>query len=136
MNHTVAIGNDSYKTKRKKVMRRHSYFIYWIDLIECLLFLCTNKRLHHYIKKEERLCINKYIFLSIINFNKTVITMSTKVVLSLHTLPVELVYYILDNLDQFTLLFSICDVCARLNTIIRTYHRYQVNIIFITEILI
>ncbi len=53
--------------------------------------------------------------------------MSSNTVLSLHTLPVELVYCILDNLDQLTILLSLRNVCARLNDITDTYHRYQVN---------
>ncbi|CAM4886967.1 unnamed protein product [Rotaria socialis] len=40
-------------------------------------------------------------------------------------LPVELVYRILDNLDQFTIFCSARNVCVRLNTITDTYHRYQ-----------
>jgi hypothetical protein len=45
---------------------------------------------------------------------------------SLHSLPVELVYRILDNLDDKTILISCRDVCTRLNEITDTYHRYQV----------
>lgn len=48
--------------------------------------------------------------------------------LSLLTLPVELVYQILDNLDEITILFSMRDVCSRLNLITSSYHRYQVSI--------
>ncbi len=46
--------------------------------------------------------------------------------LSLHTLPVETVYRILDNLNNKTILLSCLNVCTRLNQIIDTYHRYQV----------
>ena len=46
--------------------------------------------------------------------------------LSLHTLPVELVYQILDNLDDLTIFVSCRNVCTRLNAITDTYHRYQV----------
>ncbi len=53
--------------------------------------------------------------------------MSEKIVLSLHTLPVELVYSILDNLDQLTILLSVRNICQRLNTIIDSYKRYQVS---------
>lgn len=52
--------------------------------------------------------------------------MSASVALSLHTLPVELVYRILDNLNQLTIFFSLGGVCARLNTIIASYHPYRV----------
>ena len=47
---------------------------------------------------------------------------------SLLTLPVELVYQILDHLDELTILFSVRDVCSRLNLITNTYRRYQVSI--------
>jgi hypothetical protein len=50
---------------------------------------------------------------------------------SLLTLPVELVYRILDKLDQLSILLSVQNVCVRLNTIANTYHRYQVNFSFI-----
>ncbi len=53
--------------------------------------------------------------------------MSDKNSLFLHTLPVELVYRIFDNLDVLTLLLSIRDVSVRLNTILDTYRRYQVK---------
>jgi hypothetical protein len=49
---------------------------------------------------------------------------------SLLTLPVELVYRILDNLDQLSILLSLRNVCVRLNTITDTYYRYQVNFSF------
>jgi len=51
--------------------------------------------------------------------------------LSLHTLPVELVYRIFDNLDRKTLFLSCRGVCARLNDITDAYHRYQVIFHFI-----
>jgi hypothetical protein len=53
--------------------------------------------------------------------------MSDKVTYSLHTLPVEIVYRILDNLNVTTIILSARDVCSRLNEIIDTYHRYKVN---------
>ncbi len=46
------------------------------------------------------------------------------------TLPVELVYRIFDNLNDKTIFLSLINVCTRLNTIINTYHRYQVNFSF------
>ncbi|CAF3439819.1 unnamed protein product, partial [Rotaria sp. Silwood2] len=51
--------------------------------------------------------------------------MSDKVLPSLLALPVELVYRILDKLDEFTILCSVRNVCTRLNAITDTYHRYQ-----------
>ena len=49
--------------------------------------------------------------------------------LSLHTLPIELVYRILDNLNEKTIILSARNVCTRLNTIIDAYHRYQVGVL-------
>ncbi len=56
--------------------------------------------------------------------------MSNKITLSLITLPVELVYRILDKLDDFTIFCSMQNVCTRINAIVNTYHRYQVNFFF------
>jgi hypothetical protein len=47
--------------------------------------------------------------------------------LSLLTLPVEIVYRILDNLDELTILCSVRNVCTRLNLITDTYRRYTVK---------
>jgi hypothetical protein len=52
---------------------------------------------------------------------------------SLLTLPVELVYRILDNLEELTILLSCRDICARLNAITDTYYRYQVIFRFIMK---
>lgn len=52
--------------------------------------------------------------------------MSDKIIPSLHTLPVEIIYLILDNLDGLAILLSFHNVCSRLNAIIDTYHPYQV----------
>ena len=57
--------------------------------------------------------------------------MSDRVPASLVALPIELVYRILDNMDELTMLGSARNVCARLNAITDTYHRYQVKLIFI-----
>jgi len=53
--------------------------------------------------------------------------MFAQATLSLATLPVELIYRILDNLDELTILLSVRDVCTRLNAITDTYYRYQVT---------
>jgi hypothetical protein len=53
--------------------------------------------------------------------------------LSLHTLPVEVVYRILDNLDEQIILFSFYNVCTRLDIIIDTYHRYEIIFGFIMK---
>jgi len=52
--------------------------------------------------------------------------MYKEVTLCLLTLPIELIYRILDNLDELTILLSMRNVCTRLNAITDTYHRYQV----------
>jgi len=45
---------------------------------------------------------------------------------SLHTLPIELIYRIMDNLDSEALVYSLHDVCVRINTIMDKYERYMV----------
>jgi hypothetical protein len=57
--------------------------------------------------------------------------MSEKATISFLTLPVEIVYRILDNLNELSLLISTRDVCTRLNAIIDSYHPYKVNVISI-----
>jgi hypothetical protein len=54
------------------------------------------------------------------------ILMSKKTKLCFLTLPIELIYRILDNLDELTILLSMRNVCIRLDAITNTYHRYQV----------
>ncbi len=54
--------------------------------------------------------------------------------LTLSTLPVELVYRILDHLNEETIFWSLRNVCQRLNDITDTYHRYQVNFSFIFQV--
>ncbi len=81
-------------------------------------------------------CINIHKILPHVHFNEThnseeTTAMSENLSYSLHTLPAELVHCILDNLDQLTILFSIRNVCMRLNAITDNYYRYQVNFIFI-----
>jgi hypothetical protein len=53
-------------------------------------------------------------------------SISNKIMWSLHTLPVELVYQILDNLDPITIIRSCRNVCIRLNAITDTYNLFQV----------
>jgi hypothetical protein len=63
------------------------------------------------------------------------ILVSINMASSLITLPVELVYRILDHVSDKTMFLSLSNVCKRLNTIMNTYHRYQVNFSFIFEII-
>jgi len=62
----------------------------------------------------------------------------TKVTLSLRTLPVELVYRILGHCNNSTRFCSTRNICTRINAIVDSYHRYQVNYFacFILEIFI
>jgi hypothetical protein len=53
--------------------------------------------------------------------------MSNNFIPSLLALPVELVYRILDHLDEFNILSSMRNVCVRMNAIVDSYHRYQVG---------
>jgi hypothetical protein len=53
--------------------------------------------------------------------------MSDKIISSLLTLPIELVYRIFDHLNDETIICSMRNVCARVNLIVDSYHRYQVN---------
>ncbi|CAF3779503.1 unnamed protein product [Rotaria sp. Silwood1] len=46
---------------------------------------------------------------------------------SLSTLPVELIYRILNMLDNETILFSFGNVCKRFRSIIHTYNQYKLN---------
>lgn len=46
---------------------------------------------------------------------------------NLSSLPVELTYRILDNLDEITIFTSFYNVCTRLNSIINSYRRYHVK---------
>jgi len=53
--------------------------------------------------------------------------MSDNMLLTILTLPVELIYCILDNLDEKAILLSMRNVCQRFNAIIDGYTRYQVR---------
>jgi hypothetical protein len=59
--------------------------------------------------------------------------MSHQTTLSLHTLPVQLVYRVLDHVDEKTIFMSCYGVCQRLNAIIDTYKPYQVSFHFISS---
>jgi hypothetical protein len=49
---------------------------------------------------------------------------------TLLTLPIEVVYRILDHLSPYNIFVAVRGVCTRLNLITDTYHPYQVNITF------
>lgn len=55
--------------------------------------------------------------------------------ISLHTLPADLVYRILDNLDGSVIFLSLQNVSTRLNEIIDTYQPYKVKFYFVLDIL-
>ena len=56
--------------------------------------------------------------------------MSEKMSLKLGTLPVELIYRVLDHLDALSILQSLQNVNQRMNTIITSYRPFQVNFSF------
>jgi hypothetical protein len=56
--------------------------------------------------------------------------MSDKIMAPFLTLPVELVYRIFDQMNDWTILCFMQNVCTRIDTILDTYHRYQVNYFF------
>ena len=45
--------------------------------------------------------------------------------ISLHTLPVEIIYVIMDKMDESNILLSLRNVCERLNSVIDSYKRYE-----------
>ncbi|CAF4715950.1 unnamed protein product, partial [Rotaria sp. Silwood2] len=51
--------------------------------------------------------------------------MCDKTPATLLTIPVDIVYRILEKLDDLSLILSVRNVCERLNIITDTYHRYQ-----------
>ncbi|CAF3989242.1 unnamed protein product [Rotaria sordida] len=56
--------------------------------------------------------------------------MSTRFILSLNILPIEVIYHIFDKLNVQTIILSLYNVCKQLNTIINAYFhstRYQLN---------
>jgi hypothetical protein len=56
--------------------------------------------------------------------------MSDKSISFLLTQSIELVYRILDHLDELTILLSVRNICTQLNVITDAYHRYKVNYTF------
>jgi len=46
---------------------------------------------------------------------------------SLHTLPVDIVYRILDHLTGKDLFISASNICQRLNAVQTSYHRFRVS---------
>ena len=85
------------------LLHRHS-------LIENLLRQSTSNSIKKYIHRRR---LSKH--------------MSDQHSMSLSTLPIELVYRILDHLTQYNILISASNVCARWNSIIDTYQPYQVT---------
>ncbi|CAF4257166.1 unnamed protein product, partial [Rotaria sp. Silwood2] len=51
--------------------------------------------------------------------------MCDRIPATLLTIPVDIVYRILDKLSDLTIIVSVRNVCERLNVISDTYHRYQ-----------
>jgi len=125
------------ESERKK---SHVYLNFLsIHILSFLSHLCNSiwRQLHPHEKfhctldikktlKKEEVCRNTHI-------SEETKSMSNKMAPSFHTLPVELVYRILDNLDQQIILFSFYIVCTRLDVIIDTYHWYQIIFGFIMK---
>jgi hypothetical protein len=90
--------------------------------------------MHHRKKFYDSMHINERTHKQTISqhthFEKTA-SMSNKMTSSLHTLRVELVYRILDHLNEVSILLSCSNVCTRLDAILNTYHPYQVIFSFI-----
>ncbi|CAF1461441.1 unnamed protein product [Rotaria sordida] len=55
-------------------------------------------------------------------------TIDSSLLPTLDNLPAELIYYILDQLNTYTIFTSLYNVCNRLNSIIHTYDRYDLNL--------
>ena len=79
-------------------------------------------------KKEKQLQY-KFHFSNKLPVRKLTSLMSTRTISSLLELPIEIIYRILDNLDDYTLFCAASNVCIRLNRILNTYDRYQVRLI-------
>jgi len=47
--------------------------------------------------------------------------------ISLHTLPVEIIFRVFDHLSDRHLFLSTSNICLRLNAIQNSYHRFQVS---------
>lgn len=45
----------------------------------------------------------------------------------------DVVYRILDNMDEKEILLSLSNVCTRINNIINSYQRYKVNIQYLLQ---
>ena len=99
--------------------------------------LYRDKKFHHHEKFSDTLQIKKHLKNDRVGRNthttKETPSIYNKMTLSLHTIPVELVYRILDHLDPVTIFWSCSNVCTRLNAIINTYYRYQVIFGFIIK---
>ena len=57
--------------------------------------------------------------------------MTDDIKVSLHTLPANLIYCILDHLDEFNIFCTMQNICTRINSIISGYRRYKVKVSFI-----
>ena len=82
------------------------------------------------ILKEKQLQ-HTFHFSSKLTVRKVTRLMSARIISSILELPIEIIYRILDNLDQYTLFCAASNVSIRLNRILGTYDRYQVRSIVI-----
>ena len=107
-----------------------------IQMKDLVLFYFTKTKVDNWL---ERISVQKnktfYMNESLVNSHVFRRKIPQKLTASLQTLPVELVYRILDELDDSTLIRSCYYVCTKLNNIIDTYRRYRVNLrIFMEKI--
>lgn len=75
-----------------------------------------------------------YLILLYISNQTQLSLLTIQMIMSLHTLPVDLVYRILDIVNEETLFMSCFGVCKRLNHILNTYPPYQVVFHFIISL--
>jgi hypothetical protein len=54
--------------------------------------------------------------------------MSKNIAPSLHTLPIELIYRLLDCLELTEIFLSLSNVCIQLDAVLSSYPRYQVKL--------
>jgi hypothetical protein len=62
--------------------------------------------------------------------------MTDNVAVSLLTLPIELIYRIMDDIDILAIEISVRNVCTRLKVIAHKYRQYQVTFDFIIDSII
>jgi hypothetical protein len=125
--------------KNKKKVMCSCFYEAFIFHRSYLVFaiLYRDKKLHHHEKFSDTSYIKRYLKNNTVvrntHITKETSSIHNKMTLSLHTIPVELVYRILDHLDPEKIFWSCINVCTKLNAITDTYYRYQVIFAFIIK---